>query len=97
MNKNQIYGSIISSGRRNGKPMYSRLRISRKYRNKFKNIKKIIIAHNRSSFEVDLNNKTFRKYGEINNNILAKWFGNKHAKVSLVYVCKKSLWKVSKV
>lgn len=97
MNKNQIYGSIISSGKRNNKSVYNRLRISRNCLREFRKNKRIIITHGNDCFEVDISRKLFCKYGEIDNSKLEKWFGNKYVKVSLVPIDGKSRWKIEKL
>lgn len=82
-NQNKIHGSINSAGRRNGKSMYNRLRIAKKYWDKFKRIDKITVKYHRDSFVAQIDNKLFSDYGEIDNYKILKWFGNKHTKIDI--------------
>jgi len=83
-NQNKIYGSINSSGKKNGQPIYNRLRIRKEYWDRFNKIDEITIKYRRSFFRAKLDNRLFRNYGEIDNDKISRWFGgDNHLEVSI--------------
>ena len=59
------------------------MRIAKKHRGKFKNINEVTIKYRGDFFVVQINNRLFSVYGEIDNDKIEKWFGNKHIKINI--------------
>lgn len=62
---------------------YKRLGISRKDSRLFDNIKDLEINYRKEKIKVNLDNKTFKRYGEINHNKIKEWSGNKLSTVEI--------------
>ncbi len=82
-NQNKIHGSINSSGKKSGKLRYNRLRILKKHKGKFKKIDKITVKYRGDSFIAQINNRLFSVYGEIDDDKIEEWFGNKYIKINI--------------
>jgi len=76
--------SIIKATIRDaGSNNYKRLAINPNNLGLFENIKNLEITHQDEKIDVDLDNQTFKKYGEINHNKIKEWFGNKFSIVKI--------------
>lgn len=73
---------IIKGSVNQGVKEYSRLRIRKKYWDKFENIKRLTVKYKGDYFVTEIN-KLFESYGEVDNRKIKKWFGQEHKEVSI--------------